>query len=339
MENNKRLKVAVSGMPPFIMESNNEYSGFEVELWEMVAKEIRADFVYEKHTFQELIPMINKKEADIAFASITVNEKREELVDFSHPTFDSGLRILLSRNRSNVNLISTIKSFFHKGAKQLIKPLIFLVLIIFIFGNLLFLLERGNGSISALYLPGIFQATWISLSVILKSTSQFYVYDVTSWAGRAVMVVAQITSLAILGLIIGEITSFLTTKKIKLNIEGPKDLKGKNVVTVKGTTSEAVLKSLGATVMPVSNIEEGYNQLKHNLVDALVFDSPVLVNYLMSGGAKWAETVGEVFDKQNYGFVLPKGSSLRKDVNLAILMLRENGAYDTLYKKWFGETE
>jgi ABC-type amino acid transport substrate-binding protein len=28
-------------------------------------------------------------------------------------------------------------------------------------------------------------------------------------------------------------------------------------------------------------------------------------------------------------------SSLRKEVNIAILALRESGAYDALYEKWF----
>ena len=95
----------------------------------------------------------------------------------------------------------------------------------------------------------------------------------------------------------------------------------------------------GASVVSVSTLDEAYEKLKKNQVNAVVFDAPVINHYLLSGGSKWAETVGEVFDKQNYGFVLQKGSPLRKDVNLAILTLRENGAYDTLYKKWFGDTE
>ncbi|MBI2181592.1 MAG: transporter substrate-binding domain-containing protein [Deltaproteobacteria bacterium] len=34
--------------------------------------------------------------------------------------------------------------------------------------------------------------------------------------------------------------------------------------------------------------------------------------------------------------VFPDKSPLRKRVNEALLKLRENGAYDQLYKKWFG---
>jgi len=338
MENSK-LKVLVSPISPFVEEKDGIYSGFEVELWEAIAREMRVNFEYEKHNFQEIIPMINKSEADIAFASITMNEKREELIDFSHPTFSSGLKILLSKNRGNIDINNSLKDFFKKGYKQFIKPLFYLLLIIFIFGNILFFLERDYGSISHSYFPGVFNATWVSMAVILKTTGNFFVYEVHSWAGRLVMVLAQIASLAALGLIVGSITSFLTSKKIKSIIEGPKDLKGKKVVTVEGTTSEYVLDTFGAIVIPVKNIEEAYEELKNNKVDALVFDSPVLEHYLLNGGNNWSELIGEEFDKQDYAFALPKITHIRKDVNLAILNIRENGVYNNIYKKYFGEKE
>lgn len=339
MENTQKLKVVVSQMPPFIMESNNKYSGFEIELWEMIAKEIGVNFEYKKYNFQELIPMVSKKEADVAFASITVNEKREEIIDFSHSTFNSGLRILLAKNRKNINFGNTIKTLFKEGYKQFIKPLLVLLVIIFILGSVLFFVERNNGSISVSYFPGVLQATWIFLCSMLGLDGALFVYSVSSWIGRLIVSLGQLISLAFLGLFIGELTAFITTKKIRLNIEEPKDLKGKNVGTVQGTTSEAVLKKLGAIVFPFVTIEEAYKKLKKNQIDAIVFDAPILTYYSLNDGSNWSEITGELFEKQEYGFVLQENSILRKDVNLAILTLRENGSYDSLYKKWFGEIE
>lgn len=236
-------------MSPFVMESNGKYSGFEIELWEMIAKEMGANFEYEKHTFQELIPLLNEKKADIAFASITVNEKREELVDFSHPTFNSGLHILLSKNRKNIDFGNTVKSFFTQGYKQFIKPLLVLLVIIFILGSVLFFLEKNNGSLANTYFPGAFQATWIYICSMLGLDGALFVYSVSSWVGRLIVASGQIVSIAFFGLFIGELTAFITTKKIKLNIEEPKDLRDKTVATVKQTTSEVILKELGAIVV------------------------------------------------------------------------------------------
>lgn len=340
MENTKnKLKVGVSSMPPFVTVLNEKYSGFEVDLWGMVAKEMSVEFEYEKHNFQDLIPLIKDKKADVAFASITINEKREEVVDFSHATFNSGLHILLSKNRKNIDFGATAKSFFSEGYKQLVKPMIFLLVLLFVLGTILFLSEKNSESISPYYFPGIFQAAWISVSSMLGLDGGFFVYTVGSWTGRLIVALGQIMSLAVFGLFIGEISAFITTKKIRLTIEGPKDLSGKTVATVQGTTSEAVLRHLGSVVVPVVTIDEAYEKLKNNKVDAVVFDAPILVYYTLNDGSDWAEITGEVFDKQDYGFVVQEGGALRKDINLAILTLKENGSYDELYKKWFGDSE
>ena len=45
---------------------------------------------------------------------------------------------------------------------------------------------------------------------------------------------------------------------------------------------------------------------------------------------------GSVFLRENYGIVFPSGSSLVEDVNRALLGLRENGTYETIYRRWFG---
>ena len=65
--------------------------------------------------------------------------------------------------------------------------------------------------------------------------------------------------------------------------------------------------------------------------------SPFVLLYCASHEGKGkVQVVGPIFRKENYGIVFPDKSPLRKRVNEALLKLRENGAYDQLYKKWFG---
>lgn len=335
----KKIKVAVTENSPFVVKKGNEYFGFEIELWEMIAREMKIKFEYTNHSFQELIPLAAERKTDIALGAITIKEEREKIVDFSHPVFDSGLRILLSKNRSKIDFLGTIETFLTQGYKQLVKPLLVLLMIVFVFGNVLWVGEAGLGSLAVTYFPGIFQSIWLSLCTIIGSDGGMYVYEVTTWYGRLILTLGQITSLAILGILIGEITAFVTTRKIRLNIEGPSDLRGKLVATVQGTTSEHILKSFGATVVSVPKVEIAYEKLKRNKVEAVVFDAPVLVYYALNDGADWAEVVGELFDKQEYGIMMQEDSELRKDVNVAILAIRENGLYEALCKKWFGEAE
>jgi polar amino acid transport system substrate-binding protein len=48
------------------------------------------------------------------------------------------------------------------------------------------------------------------------------------------------------------------------------------------------------------------------------------------------QVVGNIFRKESYGILFPSNSPYRKPVNEALLKIRENGAYDRLYRKWFG---
>ncbi len=336
---NKKLKVGIVPSLPFSVESNDNYSGFEVELWEEIAKELGLAYEYQKFNFQDIIQSVIDGKVDVAFSAITISEKREEVVDFSYPTFNSGLRILLSKSRGKINVKNTIKEFIAQGYKQLLKPIIGLLLLAVLFGNLFWYFEKSGGIISPEYITGVLQSVWVALCTILGSDGGLYVYEITTWAGRFILTLGQLVNLAALGLLIGELTAFITTKKIRLNIETKQDLKGKIVATVAQTTSELVLKDVGAHVISVTKIEDAYKKLNNNEVEAVVFDSPVLVYYANNEGADWAEVVGEVFDKQDYGIMIAEDNDLRKDINVALLGLHESGYYDSLYKKWFGEVE
>jgi polar amino acid transport system substrate-binding protein len=45
--------------------------------------------------------------------------------------------------------------------------------------------------------------------------------------------------------------------------------------------------------------------------------------------------VGLPFRKEDYGIVFLAGSPLRKQVNNALLAMREDGSYQQIYDKWF----
>jgi ABC-type amino acid transport substrate-binding protein len=338
MENNK-LKIAIADFPPLIFTKGDQYRGFEIDLWDTIAKELKINFEYEKHNFKEIIPLLTEKKIDIGLAGITINESREKIVDFSHPTFESGLRILLSKNRKNIDFIGTIRIFIisHKF-KRLLKPLFVFLIITFIFANALWFMERGSSLVQS-YLPGIIQYIWVSFTTIiglLTGGSSTLIYDIHTWGGRLILISEHIIGLAILGLLIGEVTAFITTRKIRLNIEKPEDLQGKTVATVAASTSENILRGLGAIVTPTLKIEEAYEKLKKNEVEAVVFDAPALIYYSLNEGRQWAEVVGELFNKQSYGIALLQGSPLREEINIAFLKIKESGQYDLIYKKWFG---
>ncbi|WP_273207725.1 transporter substrate-binding domain-containing protein [Marinobacter subterrani] len=76
--------------------------GFDMEIIREVAD--RAGFEIDLNTmdFNGIIPALQSGSVDIAIAGITITDEREEIVDFSNPYYDSGLRLLVREPNDEV---------------------------------------------------------------------------------------------------------------------------------------------------------------------------------------------------------------------------------------------
>ena len=122
-------------------------------------------------------------------------------------------------------------------------------------------------------------------------------------------------------------------------IKGISDLNGKVVAVKSGTGSveyaKANIKSKDLRQFP--NIDSAYMELGTNRADAVLHDTPNILYFIHTAGKGRFKAVGDSIEAQQYGIAFPKGSNdLREKVNGALKTLKENGTYNTLYKKWFG---
>ncbi len=105
------LTVLVEQLAPCVMLADGEYTGFDIDLWEAIAKDLGWRFRYQETDLQGILSHLSANSADIGFSCITINEEREKTTDFSHHYFDSGLRILVL-NKDNIRLFETLKTIF-----------------------------------------------------------------------------------------------------------------------------------------------------------------------------------------------------------------------------------
>lgn len=117
------------------------------------------------------------------------------------------------------------------------------------------------------------------------------------------------------------------------------DLKGKRIAVQIGTTGAMEAEKIeGAKITSFNTNGEACLELKNKAVDAVIGDLPVEAYFLQQGGKDFAKIVGKTLSSEDYGIAVAKSNTaLAKDVDKALDTLKQNGEYDKLYKKWFGE--
>lgn len=212
---------------PFEMmdADTGEMIGFDMDIINEVAE--RAGFEVDLTTmeFNGIIPAVQTGSQEIAIAGVTITEERAEIVDFSDPYYDSGLRIMVRADNDSVETIE--------------------------------------------------------------------------------------------------------------------DLEGMSIATKIGSTSYDYLQeTLGdnADITPYPGTSDMYMALLGRNVDAAFYDAPNVSYFAQTRGEGRTKVVGPLYEGQQYGIVFHKGSQWVEPVNEALAEMREDGTYDEIYEKWFGES-
>ncbi len=221
----KKLLVATdTNFPPFEFKDpeSGKHTGFDVELWAAIAKEIGVEYELQPMDFNGIIPGLQSGQLDVGIAGMTIKPERAQVVDFSDPYYNAGLLILVKADNADIT-------------------------------------------------------------------------DVKSVAG-------------------------------------------KTVATKLGTTSEDFAKKeAGAKEVKLfPNNDAMFMELLAGGADAVIFDSPVISDFMRTAGKGQVKVVGPLYMGQSYGIAFPKGSDLPAKANAALKKLKDSGAYRELYVKWFG---
>lgn len=107
-----------------------------------------------------------------------------------------------------------------------------------------------------------------------------------------------------------------------------------------GTTGEKFAREnapASTTVVPYENILQAFQALQAGEVDGIVNDLPISAD-IARDKTREVKLVEEFQTDEQYGFAFSKDNpGLRDAVNKALATLKENGTYDDIYRKWFGE--
>jgi glutamine transport system substrate-binding protein len=78
------------------------YTGFDVEFWDAIAKEMKLDYTLQPMDFNGIIPGLQSGQIDAAVAGMSVKSKREEVIDFAFPYYKAGLVIMVRADNKDI---------------------------------------------------------------------------------------------------------------------------------------------------------------------------------------------------------------------------------------------
>jgi polar amino acid transport system substrate-binding protein len=324
-------RVAIKPLVPFVIfHDDGTYSGFSIDLIEEIAQ--KNDWQIEwlaYETVGQVLDAVASRQADIGIAGISITAEREELVDFSQPMFNAGLQIMTRVGGDNPGL-SLLLSLLDPSL--LLIPLV-LGIVVVIMGHIIWLVERKNPDFPDEYLPGVGEGMWWAASSVLGAGDKMP----RSTIGRISAIVWVIIGIVMISLLTANLTAENTISQLQSNIRGVDDLPGRTIATVEGTTSANWLQSQRLRFQSVERIEDAFALLLSNQIDVIVYDSPVLLYFANSEGRGRVSLTGSIFARQDYGIAVPSGSADREAIDRALLSMLEDGSYDELYSRYFGQ--
>jgi ABC-type amino acid transport substrate-binding protein len=321
--------------------NNQKHEGFSIDVWNYISKELNLDTEYiHFNNFSLLVDSVARNDIDLAISGITVTYDREKYLDFTHPTFSTGLGVMALSSHADVSLIDTlwndvIKSF----SIELFK---YFLIYIFIIMNIRWIVNIKNNNedtmFSRNYFIGMYQSFWWTMTMLVT-------WEAPKSHGfmRGIDLSIYIVGIIGLSMFTAVVTSSLSTKKLSSNIQSEDDLKTKTVVTVKDESPAKYLKKIGVNTIEVDNIYDGMKLLKDKKVNYLVYDKPRLQYLAKKFNKDLQSNIFQVdkilFNYQDYGIALSQKFKYKEEVNQLLLKIKESDGYnpsyfDALKLKW-----
>ncbi len=330
------LRVATFIAPPSVMEQNGTLTGFSVDLWNAIAARLKVKTNYQiVPDVSHLEGAMRSKNADLTVGLI-ITSARDEDFDFSIPTLQAGLQIMVRDTGEKAEtaspLLDMLRLLFSRTTMVWLGIALALVLIP---AHVVWLFERRrpNGIISSPnYFPGIFEAFFWAISTLTGSPEGMP----HQWVARTFAIFWIFAGVVFVAFYTAQLTTTLTVEQIRGAIEGPGDLPGKQVGTLAGGTAVDYLRGQKAQVQEFATHDQLYKALLDKNVDAVVLPAPILLYYAAHEGKGLVKTVGPEFNTAPAAIMVQLDSPLRRKINLALIALRDNGTYQQIYDKWFG---
>ncbi|XP_060951364.1 glutamate receptor ionotropic, NMDA 2C-like [Limanda limanda] len=304
-------------------------------------------------TWNGMIGEVVYRRADMAIGSLTINEERSEIIDFSVPFVETGISVMVARSNGTVSPSAFLEPYSPAvWVMMFVMCLTVVAVTVFVFE---YLSPVGyNRSLVRAKDPGgptftIGKSVWLLWGIVFNNsvpienpkgtTSKIMVLV---WAFFAVIFLASYTA---------NLAAFMIQEQYIDTVSGLSDKKFQKphehyppfrFGTVPNGSTERNIRSnypdMHMHMMKYNQkgVEEALESLKTGKLDAFIYDAAVL-NY-MAGKDEGCKLVtigsGKVFATTGYGIALQKDSRWKRLIDLALLQFLGDGDTQRLETVW-----
>jgi ABC-type amino acid transport substrate-binding protein len=326
----RTLTFGTRNVPPFAFKrGDGEWAGITVDLARDIAKKLDVELTFvDLGDVRELVDGIASSKVDLGGAAITVTEGREQILDFSHPFFSTGLAIAAQPSGGSP-VWGALRSFFTWESLMIVTTIIGGVVLI---GVLLKWIESRFGNAE---FDTAGEGIWGALTMFL--TSQFTNPEPKSLGGRALSVLWVVLSIGAMTFLTGVVTTALTVQSLEGRVRGVADLPNIRAGAMASSTGGQFLNRERIPFKSYDDVEAGLRAVAAGQIDAFVHDKPIM-QYIAKEKLDGAVMVlPGTFEQQDYALAFPEGSPLREPVNRELIAIKRSDKWKQLVYDYLGE--
>ncbi len=335
----RRVSVGLYISPPFVMTGMGQDGvavpqGMAVDLWRLMAERlgVASDYRYYS-SYRDLVAASGRGEIDIAVSNITITRERAELVDFTHPWYDAGMRIMVS-DGPGTGFRAIVRGLDAAGHLRVYAWLLGFVGLATVLMTLFD--RRFDKEFPERWPEGIAESFYSVMSVATSGKAPTR-RNVFGWPGRIFAAFWLVCGIAVVAYLTSSVTSVMTTLAISQPIAGPEDLPGRRVGVLTGSVHEDYARLMRLNSVRFDKLDAAVAALSAGRVDAIIGDSPVLEYYVHRNPTQAVNIVGKIFEPDKYGFALPVDSPYTRDLTIELLRYQEDGTTERVRSRYFGD--
>jgi len=335
LANTQVLRVGVLEAPPVAIydSTNNTYSGFGIDLWDLVTQSMDTNSGYSITT--TFIPLNSAYDMAIALYSSDIDVAIYGTVPPPnvYKTVDSSVPYLYTVLHT-ISLTSSEQTTFELVWHVFIDPtflafLLIIALLSIIAAHIIWTIEkRRNEDFRKPYKYGIGSGLYWAWSTI--SLVGFGDVNPITAIGKGFTVFIVILSLVILNIFSGIVCSYVTTNSLEPNPPTRDAFSSAPVAAIRNSYAVYFLQVVNAQIVEVADINEGIAVVKNSTAEFFVGDQSSLLSFNNTDPS--IEISGPSFDNLNYTFFYSSTISptFSRDMDRAITLVQLSPMYKTL---------